>query len=80
MNTNNQSFESMTGIKQLRSKNFDSKPLFVSAVSAVQDALAFVGRMATCNNEIQMTPAVAKSTQEKRFVLNSSGKWALAKD
>lgn len=80
MITNNQSFESMNGIKNLRSKNFDNKPLFVSILAATQDAFAFLGRMALCNNEIQLTPSLASTNQEKRFVLNSHGKWTPAKD
>ncbi len=80
MNTANQTFESMSGIRSLRSRNFDSKPLLVSAVSAVKDTLAFVGRMASCKNEMQLDSELAVANKDQRFVMNAFGKWTLAKN
>ena len=76
---NNEFSKTTTGIKTLRSLNQPSKPLHVKLMSKLDDAIAFLGRMVTCNNELQLAPNTV-SRKDVRCVMNEFGKWVPAKE
>lgn len=69
----------MAGINNLRSCNVQSKPLYLAIFSAIEESLAFMGRVASCEKPVQLATQTAVSNKTTRFVLNECGKWVAAK-
>ncbi len=82
MKTKNRASETFSGIKNLRTKSVQKRPLFVRMLASIEGTVAFLGRMVVCDNSllIQTAPKTEALTKSGRFVTNDHGKWVPVKD
>lgn len=69
-----------SGIKNLRNCEAQNKPLMVTIASAIENAVAFISRMASCDYTMELASSAASSNKGTRMVTNDFGKWVPAKD